>query len=156
MPAFITLPNPQTYPPVTLPSAQRGIPFYSWGYNNDYANAPETDVEVAEVLPTELTFGRQCAVPNYVGTADNSSAISWEGTYGDSVAAATVSLYGAVRGLGNTTSYFLIDTDTSGANFLRTVHLGQTKVNALVIVVNSSEEGGSPVGPGSFIGKILI
>src|ERR1700733_15589659 len=96
MPAYITIPVKQSYVIISPPVLEPGIPGYSWGSNNDYANAPNSNVEVGETMPANGTAGRQFNLRKFPGTS-NSRAITWSYSFPSQPTSGALTLEGAVR-----------------------------------------------------------
>lgn len=137
MPAFITIPNPQPYPPVTTPCASSGIEFYMFGLRNDYF-AP--GVITAEALVTGPSL--QYAVRSFAGSNSNAPAIQWNISYPSAPDTVEVHLEGTLDQLNG--PWFQLATSTNAAGDSITVNQGTAKVVAIRTNVISAAGGTSP------------
>jgi hypothetical protein len=126
MPAFITIPNPQPYPPVTIPQMAPGIQAYMWGLRNDYRYG------VGVVIPEQLvqaSASLEFAVPSYAGSNENSPAIQWVTQYAGAPATVEVHLEGTLDILNG--PWFQLAKSTVVTGDSQTVNLGTSKVAAI-------------------------
>ena len=123
MPAFITIPNPQPYPPVTIPQLAPGIAAYCFGIRNDYRYG------VGVVVPENLTTGPslEFALPSYAGENGNAPAIEWVVQYPTAPSAVAVNLEGALDALNG--PWFQLATSDNADGDAQTVTFGSAKVN---------------------------
>lgn len=137
MPNFITIPNPQPYPPVTIPQLAPGILAYMYGIRNDYRLG--VGVVQAEPLITgnkSLEF----AVPSYAGTNSNAPAFQWVVQYPVVPGSVEVHLEGTQDILNG--PWFQLAKSTLTAGDSQTVNLGSSKVIAVrtnVVVASNPE-----------------
>jgi hypothetical protein len=138
MPAFITIPNPQTYPPTTIPQMAPGIPAYMFGLRNDYRYGVGVVTAEALAVGPSLEF----AVPSYAGSNENSPAIQWVVQYPSAPAAVEIHLEGTLDVLNG--PWFQLAKSTLAAGDAQTVNLGTSRVVAIRSHVISASGGSTP------------
>ncbi len=138
MPAFITIPNPQPYPPVTIPQLAPGIPAYMFGLRNDYRYG----VGVVQAESLAVGHSLEFAVPSYAGSNENSPAIQWVVQYPSAPDAVEVHLEGTLDILNG--PWFQLAKSTLAAGDSQTVNLGTSRVVAIRTSVISASGGTAP------------
>lgn len=158
MPAYISEPTASQGPVTgqqnqlitTIPGIVAGVPYYSWGHADGYAEAPTQNAEVSETMPASGTAGRQVALRSFSGLNQNSPAVTWSYTIGGTATGNIMTLEGSITDI--TGQYYTIDTGTTGAaQETRTAPIGQERINFLRIKVSTA--GGSAT---SVIAKLLV
>jgi hypothetical protein len=136
MPSFITIPNPQTYPPTTIPQLAPGIIAYMFGIRNDYRYG--VGVVVAEPLVTG-NLSLEYSVPSYAGTNSNAPAFQWVLQYPVEPGTVEVHLEGTLDILNG--PWFQLAKSTNAAGDSQTVNFGTAKVAAVrTNVVSAANE----------------
>jgi hypothetical protein len=138
MPAFITIPNPQPYPPVTIPQLAPGIPAYMLGLRNDYRYG------VGVVHPEALAVGSslEFSVPSYAGSSDNSPAIQWVVQFPSAPDSVEIHLEGTLDILNG--PWFQLAKSILPAGDAQTINMGSAKVTAIRTRVVAASGGTSP------------
>lgn len=143
MPPYIVVPAQQTSIVVSPAVLEPGIPAYSFGSNNDYANAPNSNQETAEVLPVNGTAGRQFNLRKFPGAMSNERGVTWEYEFPSAPVSCGVALQGAIRDFN--LEYVTIDSGASASGEVRAVP--QDKIagfNFLRIVLVTASGGTAP------------